>query len=247
MVGLHRFMQGLVDGGPTRSGHRTPTVIATLPSNCRTREEVYANSWQARHILSAGVHGLYHTHARQPSAVQAFVEACRFPFQKLAVGEGLGPGERGAGGEAPAAQIWGIDALEYVKIADPWPLNPGGELLLGIKIEDREGEANAGYLAGTPGIAWAEWGPGDMNMSYGYEVDHDSQRPPYPPELESARETIKQACDDAGIAFLSAWDDGAKSVEENVRFLLDWGVKILHGDEDVAVAGRSMTGRTMPV
>ena len=25
------FMQGLIDGGPTRSGHRTPAVIVTLP------------------------------------------------------------------------------------------------------------------------------------------------------------------------------------------------------------------------
>ena len=28
---LRAFMQGLVDGGPTKSGHRTPTVVAVLP------------------------------------------------------------------------------------------------------------------------------------------------------------------------------------------------------------------------
>src|SRR5258708_6125117 len=28
---LREFMQGLVDGGSTKSGHRTPTVIVTLP------------------------------------------------------------------------------------------------------------------------------------------------------------------------------------------------------------------------
>src|SRR5262252_9298154 len=28
---LRAFMRGLVDGGPTKSGHRTPAVIATLP------------------------------------------------------------------------------------------------------------------------------------------------------------------------------------------------------------------------
>jgi len=28
---LREFMRGLVDGGPTKSGHRTPTVIVTLP------------------------------------------------------------------------------------------------------------------------------------------------------------------------------------------------------------------------
>ena len=30
--GLHEFMRGLVDGGPTASGHRTPAVIVTLPA-----------------------------------------------------------------------------------------------------------------------------------------------------------------------------------------------------------------------
>lgn len=28
---LRGFMKGLVDGGPTKSGHRTPAVIVTLP------------------------------------------------------------------------------------------------------------------------------------------------------------------------------------------------------------------------
>jgi len=27
MTGLGHYMRGMVDGGPTRSGHRTPTVI----------------------------------------------------------------------------------------------------------------------------------------------------------------------------------------------------------------------------
>src|SRR5258708_39586124 len=30
--GLHEFMRGLADGGPTASGHRTPAVIVTLPA-----------------------------------------------------------------------------------------------------------------------------------------------------------------------------------------------------------------------
>ena len=30
---LDDFMRGLVDGGPTRSGHRTPPVIVTLPTD----------------------------------------------------------------------------------------------------------------------------------------------------------------------------------------------------------------------
>ena len=50
--GLTDFMRGLKDGGPTPSGHATPTVVASLPSNCRTRDEVIYNAWQTRHVLS---------------------------------------------------------------------------------------------------------------------------------------------------------------------------------------------------
>src|SRR5688572_19079566 len=33
MAGLAAYMQGLVDGGPTESGHRTPTVVVEAPVN----------------------------------------------------------------------------------------------------------------------------------------------------------------------------------------------------------------------
>ncbi|HCV27497.1 MAG TPA: hypothetical protein DGB32_04150, partial [Dehalococcoidia bacterium] len=128
IVGLRAFMQGLADAGPTRSGHRTPTVMVTLPSNCRTRAEMWANSWQVRHALSTGIHGILHTHTRQPDAVQAFVESTRYPFQTIGVGKGLLQGQRGAGGQQFPAQIWGVDPVTYTKIADPWPLNPDGEI-----------------------------------------------------------------------------------------------------------------------
>ena len=33
MTGLEEYMRGLLDGGPTRSGHLTPTVIVEAPVN----------------------------------------------------------------------------------------------------------------------------------------------------------------------------------------------------------------------
>ncbi len=243
--GLHEFMRGLVDGGPTNSGHRTPAVLSTLPSNCRTVDEVRANAWQIRQVLSSGVHGILHTHARQAEAVRAFIEECRYPFQKPGLDRGLVQGQRGAGGQGFPAEIWGVSGPEYTKIADPWPLNPKGELLIGLKMESRESVANAEFIAKVPGLAFAEWGPGDMGMSYGYEDAHD---PPYPAEMEHARNTIKKACDDAGLFFLSSWNDPTKSREENVQFLLDWGVRVISGGgEETAQIGRRITGRQMPV
>ena len=91
-VGLGKFMKGLRDGGPTPSGHPTPTIITTLPSNCMTAEEVIYNAWQARHVLATGVHGILHTHTRSAEAVRAFVSASRFVFQTIGRDKGLPEG-----------------------------------------------------------------------------------------------------------------------------------------------------------
>jgi len=108
VVGLLAFMRGLADGGPTPDGYRMPTIIATLPSNCRTQAEVEANAWQVRQVLSVGVHGILHTHARDADAVRAFVDSCRYPFQTIRVDEDLDQSKRGAGGQDTPADVWGI-------------------------------------------------------------------------------------------------------------------------------------------
>ena len=49
--GLSAFMRGWSPAGPTRSGHRTPTVIATLPTDGTSEAEVMAGSiaWMVKH------------------------------------------------------------------------------------------------------------------------------------------------------------------------------------------------------
>lgn len=242
MSGLHAFMRGLVDGGPTASGHRTPAVIVELPLDGASAAGVRANAWQMRQALAQGVHGVLLCHAEQPEAVRAFVEACRFPHASTGVGEALGQGTRGSGGQARAGEVWGISAQEYLERADPWPLNPQGELLLGIKLENSRALANAEASAQVPGIAFAEWGPGDMGMSMGFGDRHD---PPYPPEMLAAQERIMKACASAGLHFLNM------VFPEDVTELIDKGVRICsvnRGDgERAAEIGRRHTGRTMPV
>ena len=239
--GLVDFMQGLRDAGPAPSGQRTPTVLCTLPVNGTTEAEVHANAWQIRHILATGVHGLVLCHARTPEAVRAFVEAVRYPTSRLGVGEGLGEGTRGMGGQGVAAEIWGLDPMEYVRKADPWPLNPEGELLLGLKIEDRHGMKRAFEITAVPGLFFSEWGPGDMGVSHGHPDWHD---PPYAPEMDHARLTIQAACEAEGLAFLCSWADPDMDDEARARHLLhDVGARILSGGEEVARIGRQITGR----
>ena len=226
MGGLEAYMDGLVDGGPTPSGHITPTVIVELPVQGETAEIIKYNAWQIRQILARGVHGILLCEATSAEAVAAFVESCRYKRNDIGVGYGLKDGTRGVGSEFKAKQKWGIeDDNDYRAKADPWPLNPKGEILLGLKIEDRYCVDNAEKIAAVPGIGFAEWGPGDMGMSYG---DPDAHDPPYPEYMNEAREKVRAALDKSNVAFYSSWNDKTLTVKARIDHLIDnVGAKIL--------------------
>ncbi len=218
MAGLADYMRGLVEGGPTRSGHRTPTVIVEAPVNGTDAANVRCNAWQFRQILGRGVHGVLLCQAESASAVRAFVESCRYPHQAAGADPSLpspaermrgataeasdgrlGVGTRGRGSEATAAPVWGIAPEEYMQRCDPWPLNPNGDLLLGVKLESPEGIAHCEEILAVPGLGFAELGPGDLGLALGYlSVPRD----PYPPEMKQARERVFAACRKNRVPFL---------------------------------------------
>ena len=238
MGGLERYMQGLVEGGPTASGHRTPTVIVEAPVEGTSAEVVRYNAWQFRQILARGVHGILLCQAETPEAVAAFVESCRYPINRIGVGRGLQAGRRGVGSEPTAAAVWGIDYAAYLDRADPWPLNPEGELLLGLKIESAAALPRIEEILAVPGIGFAEMGPGDLSISLGYR-----KRPPaFPPEMQEASDRVQAACEANGVAFLQP------ATAENVAQRIDAGVRVIGGhDPETARAGRAHTERQMPV
>ncbi|MBM3262591.1 MAG: hypothetical protein FJY97_04085 [candidate division Zixibacteria bacterium] len=238
LTALEAFMRGLADEGPTRSGHPTPPVIVTLPTDGTDEHVMRANAWMVKQVLARGVHGILLCHAETPDAVRVFVESARYPFQTVGVGSGLGVGRRGAGGQGWAASVWGISPEAYLRRADVWPLNPEGEILLGLKIENRRALAHVEDTLRVPGIGFAEWGPGDMSMSFGHLFHHD---PPYPPELEDARSRVLGACKATGVAFLNMVQ------VEDVTRMIDEGVRIGAGPREAIEIGRRYTGRVMPV
>jgi 4-hydroxy-2-oxoheptanedioate aldolase len=97
---LRAYVQGLAEAGPTRSGHRTPAVIVSLPVDGSSEAVVRANAWMVHQALAAGIHGLLLCHAETPDAVRAFVEAARYPHLRAGVGPRLGVGRRGSGAGA---------------------------------------------------------------------------------------------------------------------------------------------------
>jgi len=265
MTGLENYMRGMVAGGPTRSGHRTPAVIVEAPVNGTDEANVRFNAWQFRQILGRGVHGILLCQAETVDAVRAFVEACRYPHHLQGVDPAipspeqrmtgavrpprgaytadgkplLGIGTRGRGSEATAAPIWGLSGPEYMRRCDPAPLNPDGELLLGVKLESPEGIANADAICAVPGLGFAELGPGDLSLSLGHTT---ILRDPYPPIMQAARDKVLAACLRNGIAFLEGCNPG------NIVERLDQGVRVVAGhDQETARIGRAHQGRAMAV
>src|SRR5262245_2178917 len=129
---LREFMRGLVEAGPTRTGHKTPPVIVTLPI-AGTTDALRANAWMIQQARAAGGHGIVLCNAESREAARLMIEASRYPFAPRV--DGLAQGTRGNGSQGYAASIWGVTPQEYMRIAEPWPMNPDGEFLFGLKIE----------------------------------------------------------------------------------------------------------------
>jgi 4-hydroxy-2-oxoheptanedioate aldolase len=259
MAGLAEYLRGMAEAGPARSGHRTPAVIVEAPVNGTDEANVRFNAWQFRQILGRGAHGILLCQAETADAVRAFVEACRYPHHLMGVDPALpspearltgavrpraangllGIGTRGRGSESTAAPVWGVPGDEYMDRCDPWPLNPRGELLLGVKIESPEGIANADAICAVPGLGFAEMGPGDLSLSLG---SVKMLRDPYPPVMQAARDKVLSACRRNGIAFLEGCSPA------NITARLDEGVRVIAGhDPETARIGRAHQGRRMLV
>ena len=224
MTGLGMYMQGLVDGGPTTSGHRTPTVIVEVPVDGIERIRYSQQRLAFRQILARGVHGILLCMAESADAVRAFVESCRYPTHTVGIGRGLRVGRRGRGSEPEAAAIWGVSQETYIDHADPWPLNPRGELLLGVKIESLEGISNVEQILSVPGLGFAEMGPGDLGLAMGYK---QVPREPFP-RICSGHATVSFGPARVnGLAFLES------CTPETVIAKIDSGVRV------IAAAGRN--------
>ena len=130
---LREFMRGLVEAGPTRTGHKTPAVIVTLPIS-GTTDAVRANAWMIQQTLAAGVHGILLCNAESPEAARLMIEAARYPFAPHV--EGLAQGTRGNGSQGYASTHVGRDGAgihaHRRSVAD----EPGWRIA--VRPEDRE-------------------------------------------------------------------------------------------------------------
>src|SRR6185437_913610 len=121
-------------------------------------------------------------------AEQAYnaVASCRYPRQKTApLYEPFG--ERGDGPHA-ACRYWGLTQQEYYTRADVWPLNPRGEILVFLMIEDQEGIGNLDEILRVPGIGCVLIGEGDLSQELGFPRQYEH------PAVKEAMAQIVATC-----------------------------------------------------
>ncbi|HEX3753590.1 MAG TPA: hypothetical protein VHV26_00805 [Rhizomicrobium sp.] len=248
---LREFMRGLVDGGPTRSGHRTPAVFVETCIIGLDEPYMRANSWVIEQLLDCGIHGIHMCHARDAKAIQVATQMCmRYPFKRPGIPDLPMRGLRGSSASY-AAGIWGINTFHYNHVADLWPLNPKGEMIYGVKIEDTYADADVDKTLALPGISMAEWGPGDHSYwLYGLDVMPDDGSPPpniiAMPEMQAVRKKVLDLCKQHNIQFLNAGSTDKNALDYVIKQIQD-GARVLESGEEAAIIGREYTKRKMPV
>lgn len=163
-----------------------PAPLVRIPANASER-----NQWIIKQVLDYGAFGIVQPRVQTAADVESLVRYSRYP-------QGLGhegpERERGLW-IGPAQRYWGCaNFSEYLDIADVWPLNPNGEIMLQAIIEDYQGLDNIDKILAVPGLGSVIFGPGDLSMSLlGHYDGHH-------PDLVAASERVLKAAKNAGVA-----------------------------------------------
>ena len=184
MDALANFVAAMNDKAYTVKNGAQPraAIIVRMPASAGENA-----AWQVKQALDIGVMGFVFNTVETREQAEAAVKSMRYPPWKAFPNTHKGP--VGVRGWSPAAAVWawGIDTEEYRRRADVWPLNPEGDLMAIMIIETQTGVKNADAIAQVPGVtALSAAAGGDLSSSYGV--------PTAAPEIESARQTILQAC-----------------------------------------------------
>ncbi len=152
-----------------QSGSLAPAVtpMARVPPNGAEKGQ-----WHAKQVLDLGAYGIIWPHISTVEQAYNAVASCRYP--RLKDKPRYEPaGQRGDGPTA-AVRYWGLTQQEYYQKADVWPLNPTGEILVVLMIEDTEGIRNLkDILRNVPGIGAILIGEGDLSQELGYPRQYE--------------------------------------------------------------------------
>jgi 4-hydroxy-2-oxoheptanedioate aldolase len=150
------------------------------------------SQWHAKQALDLGAFGIVWPHVSRVEEARNAVAACRYP--RLPDDPRFDPPGLRGDSPAAAARYWGITNAEYYGRADVWPLDPDGEILVGLMIEDQLAIENLpDMLDQVPGIGLVLIGEGDMSQELGIPRQYD-----HPRMLECKRRILK-ICGERGV------------------------------------------------
>jgi 4-hydroxy-2-oxoheptanedioate aldolase len=152
-----------------KSGSVAPSVtpIVRIPPNGKEKNQAYA-----KQALDAGAYGIVWPHISTVEEAYNAVSACRYP--RLKDKPRYEPAGIRGDGPTAAARYWGLTQQEYYQRADVWPLDPKGEVLVVVQIEDTVGIANLrAMLKEVPGIGAILIGEGDLSQELGYPRQYE--------------------------------------------------------------------------
>jgi 4-hydroxy-2-oxoheptanedioate aldolase len=173
------------------------------------------NQWLAKQALDLGVYGIVWPHISTVDQARNAVAACRYPRLKSA--PLYEPAGTRGDGPTQAVRYWGLTQQEYYDRADVWPLNPKGEILVILMIEDTEGIANLDAMLRTvPGIGAILIGEGDLSQELGFPRQYE-----HPVVMQHKLEIVR-ICKQHGVAV------GHPHVDSNnVEAILNEGYRFL--------------------
>ena len=206
------------------------TPIVRIPPNGGEMNQAYA-----KQALDLGCYGVVWPHISTAEQAYNAVAACRYPRLKTAAR--YEPAGIRGDGPTGAVRYWGVTQPEYYGRADVWPLDPQGEILVILMIEDTVGIANLeDMLKRVPGIGVLLIGEGDLSQELGFPRQYE-----HPEVLRHMAEVLRVA--KAYNVPVGHPHVDAKNVErilkEGYRFLMPAPTRSYAGLDK----GRELTGR----
>jgi 4-hydroxy-2-oxoheptanedioate aldolase len=195
------------------SGSLSPSVapLVRIPPN-----GIENAQWHAKQVLDLGAYGVVWPHISSVEEARNAVSACRYP--RLATAERYEPAGVRGDGPARAIRYWGVTQSEYYDRADVWPLDPTGELLVILMIEDTKGiSALPDILREVQGIGVILIGEGDLSQELGIPRQYDH------PLLREHMARIVSICHEHNVVVGHPHVDAQNAkrvVDEGYRFLM---------------------------
>jgi 4-hydroxy-2-oxoheptanedioate aldolase len=152
-----------------KSGSLAPAVTPMMRVPVNGAEMA---QWHAKQALDMGCYGIVFPHISTVAEAANAVGACRYP--RLRTAPLYAPAGIRGDGPTAAARYWGLTQQEYYQKADVWPLNPQGEILCVLQIEDTRGVENLdAMLSEVSGIGCILIGEGDLSQELGYPRQYE--------------------------------------------------------------------------